>query len=94
MLAQTVLGCLWVTIAGRMSDGIGRKRMYMIGCVIMPIFGFVYFALRDTQIRVDHFYCRGDLAYSGHELVQAIRSVSPGWTWGASGPAPRRNASG
>ncbi len=41
---------MWVTIAGRLSDVIGRKRMYMSGCVIMAIFGFVYYALLDTQI--------------------------------------------
>src|SRR6201994_1996531 len=35
VLAQTVLGFLWVTMAGRLSDVIGRKRMFMTGCVIM-----------------------------------------------------------
>ena len=50
VLAQTVLGFLWVTIAGRLSDVVGRKRMYMSGCVIMAIFGFIYYALLDTQI--------------------------------------------
>jgi MFS family permease len=50
VLAQTVLGFLWVTIAGRLSDIVGRKRMYMSGCVIMAIFGFVYYALLDTQV--------------------------------------------
>src|ERR1700744_1338853 len=50
VLAQTALGFMWVTIAGRLSDVVGRKRMYMTGCVIMAIFGFVYYALLDTQI--------------------------------------------
>jgi MFS family permease len=49
VLAQTVLGFIWVTIAGRLSDIVGRKRMYMSGCVIMGIFGFVYYALLDTM---------------------------------------------
>ncbi|HET6609211.1 MAG TPA: MFS transporter [Rhodopila sp.] len=49
VLAQTVLGFMWVTVAGRLSDVIGRKKMFMIGCVIMGIFGFVYFALLDTM---------------------------------------------
>src|ERR1700742_4826953 len=48
VLAQTVLGFLWVTMAGRLSDRIGRKKMFMIGCVIMGIFGFIYYALLDT----------------------------------------------
>ena len=51
VLAQTVLGFLWVTVAGRLSDIVGRKRMYMTGCVIMGIFGFVYYALLDTRSR-------------------------------------------
>ena len=35
---------------GRLLDVIGRKRAYMSGCVIMAIFGFVYYALLETQI--------------------------------------------
>ncbi len=49
VLAQTVLGFMWVTVAGRLSDRIGRKKMFMIGCVIMGIFGFIYYALLDTM---------------------------------------------
>lgn len=48
VIVQTILGFLWVTIAGRLSDHIGRKRMYMIGCAVMGVFGFLYFALLDT----------------------------------------------
>jgi len=32
---------LWVTVAGHLSDRIGRKRMYKIGCVVMAVFGFI-----------------------------------------------------
>src|SRR5438093_6996073 len=39
VLLQAVLGFLWVTIAGHLSDRIGRKRMYIIGCVVMAVFG-------------------------------------------------------
>ena len=49
VIAQTVLGFLWVTYAGYLSDVVGRKNMYMIGCVVMGIFGFVYFAMLDTM---------------------------------------------
>ena len=49
-LFQGVLGFLWVTVAGHLSDRIGRKRMYIIGCVFLGIFGFVYFAMLDTKI--------------------------------------------
>ena len=50
VLVQAVLGFLWVTIAGHLSDRIGRKRMYIIGCVFVALFGFVYFAMLDTKI--------------------------------------------
>jgi MFS family permease len=49
VIISTVLGFLWVTFAGRISDQIGRKRMYIIGCVSMGVFGFLYFALLDSQ---------------------------------------------
>src|SRR5580658_1977619 len=48
VIAQTVLGFLWVTVAGYLSDLVGRKNMFMFGCVLMGIFGFIYFALLDT----------------------------------------------
>jgi MFS family permease len=50
VLVQAVLGFLWVTIAGHLSDRIGRKRMYIIGCVFVAVFAFVYFAILDTKI--------------------------------------------
>jgi MFS family permease len=48
VIVQTMLGFLWVTFAGRLSDHIGRKRMYMIGCAFMGVFGFLYFAMLDS----------------------------------------------
>jgi MFS family permease len=50
LLVQTVLGFLWVTVSGHLSDRIGRKRMYIIGCVFVAVFGFIYFALLDTKV--------------------------------------------
>src|ERR1700751_121052 len=50
VLLQAVLGFLWDTVAGHLSDRIGRKRMYIIGCVVMAVFGFIYFALLDTKV--------------------------------------------
>src|SRR3954449_13272430 len=32
VIVQTILGFMWVTVAGRLSDYVGRKRMYMSGC--------------------------------------------------------------
>jgi MFS family permease len=49
VIAQTVLGFLWVTVAGYLSDKVGRKNMYMFGCVLMGFFGFIYFAMLDTM---------------------------------------------
>jgi MFS family permease len=49
VILQTVLGFLWVTVAGYLSDVVGRKNMYMFGCVVMGIFGFIYFAMLDTM---------------------------------------------
>jgi MFS family permease len=49
VISQTVLGFLWVVVAGHLSDRVGRKRMFMLGCVFMGIFGFIYFAMLDTR---------------------------------------------
>jgi MFS family permease len=37
-----------IPLAGHFSDLIGRKKMYLIGVVVMGIFGFVYFGMVDT----------------------------------------------
>src|SRR6516165_7508464 len=50
VLLSAVLGFLWVTLAGHLSDRIGRKRMYIVGCVFVAVFGFVYFAMLDTKV--------------------------------------------
>ena len=49
LLVSSLLGFLWVPIAGHLSDRIGRKRMYIIAATIAGLFGFVYFALLDTR---------------------------------------------
>ncbi len=48
-LVAHVLGFLWVTVSGHLSDRIGRKNMYMIGCLFVAVYGFVYFALLNTK---------------------------------------------
>jgi MFS family permease len=50
VLVNAVLGFLWVTVAGHLSDRVGRKRMYIIGCIFVAVFGFIYFALLDTKV--------------------------------------------
>src|SRR5271170_7093687 len=37
-----------IPLFGSISDGIGRKRMYMIGAVVTGVYGFIYFGLLDT----------------------------------------------
>jgi MFS family permease len=52
VLVSAVFSFLWVTVAGHLSDRVGRKRMYIIGCIFVAVFGFIYFALLDTKIEV------------------------------------------
>ncbi len=40
---------MWVTVSGWLSDVVGRKNMFMFGCVLMGAFGFIYFAMLDTM---------------------------------------------
>jgi len=39
-----------VPLAGHISDRIGRKRMYIIGAIATGLFGFIYFAMLNTEI--------------------------------------------
>ena len=48
VICQTILGFLWVTVAGHLSDRVGRKNMYMLGALSMGIFAFIYFAMLNT----------------------------------------------
>ena len=50
LIVTTALGFIWAPIAGALSDRIGRRQMYIIGCIFVAIFTFVYFAMLDTQI--------------------------------------------
>jgi MFS family permease len=49
VLAATVISIVTIPLSGYISDRIGRKKMYIAGCVAMGIFGFVYFGLIDTM---------------------------------------------
>src|SRR5205085_10409112 len=50
LMVATGLSVITIPLAGYISDRIGRKRMYLIGAVIMGLFGFAYFALLNTMI--------------------------------------------
>ena len=49
LIVTTGLGFCWAPIAGALSDKIGRRQMYIIGCIFVAIFTFVYFAMLDTK---------------------------------------------
>jgi MFS family permease len=49
VLTTSILGFLWVPVAGHLSDRIGRRRKYIIAAAISGGFGFIYFALLDTR---------------------------------------------
>ena len=52
LIVSTALGFCWVPIAGALSDRIGRRQMYIIGCVFVALFTFAYFAMIDTKSTV------------------------------------------
>ena len=70
VLVSAVLGFLWVTVAGHLSDRIGRKKMYIIGCVFVAVFGFVYFAMLDTKNAGADVYRRGGVGIADHDDVR------------------------
>jgi len=51
-LCQAVLGFIFVVVFGHLSDRVGRKNMYIIGSIFVGVYGFIYFALLDTQVPV------------------------------------------
>jgi len=47
---MTVLGFITVPIAGLLTDRIGRRKVFISGCVLVAVFTFVYFAMLDTKV--------------------------------------------
>jgi metabolite-proton symporter len=48
VLVAVCLSVITIPLSGHLSDRIGRKKMYIAGCVAMAVFGFIYFGLVDT----------------------------------------------
>jgi metabolite-proton symporter len=48
VLGAVCISAVTIPLSGYLSDRIGRKRMYLIGCATMGVFGFIYFAMIDT----------------------------------------------
>lgn len=44
-----VIELFTIPLFGHLSDGFGRRRWYLIGCVLMAIFAFPYFLLMNTK---------------------------------------------
>src|ERR1700754_1353671 len=49
LVAMTFLGFLTAPIAGWLSDKVGRRNVFIFGCVLVAAFTFVYFAMLDTK---------------------------------------------
>jgi MFS family permease len=47
VLVASIVSFVTIPLSGHISDRIGRRRMYIIGAVVMGIFGFVYFGMLD-----------------------------------------------
>src|SRR5947208_7287013 len=52
LLTATALSAVTIPLSGYISDGIGRKRMYLIGAVTTAVFAFVYSTMMNTAIPV------------------------------------------
>jgi len=50
VMVASVVSFFTIPLAGHISDRIGRKTMYLIGVVVMGLFGFLYFGMVDTAI--------------------------------------------
>jgi MFS family permease len=48
VMAAACVSFFTIPLAGHFSDLIGRKKMYLIGVVVMGLFGFLYFGMVDS----------------------------------------------
>ncbi len=49
-LIAALLSFISIPLAGHLSDRFGRKRVYMVGCVLTAFVGWIYFALLGTRV--------------------------------------------
>jgi MFS family permease len=50
VLVASLVSFISIPLSGHISDLIGRRRMYLVGAVVMGLFGFLYFGMLDTAV--------------------------------------------
>ena len=50
VLVASCVSFVTIPLAGRLSDRIGRRKMYLIGAAVTGLFGFLYFGMLDTGL--------------------------------------------
>jgi MFS family permease len=50
VMVQALISMAAIPFFGHLSDIIGRRRITAIGCVVMMVFPFIYFAMLDTRV--------------------------------------------
>jgi metabolite-proton symporter len=50
VIVAALVSFITIPLSGHISDRIGRRKMYIIGVVLMGLFGFLYFGMVDTAI--------------------------------------------
>ncbi len=50
VMVAAVVSFISIPLSGHISDRIGRRKMYIIGAVVVGVFGFPYFAMVDSAV--------------------------------------------
>ena len=75
VMAAACVSFFTIPLAGHISDQIGRKNMYLIGVVVMGLFGFLYFGMVDTAIPSAGVHRHRAVAHSARSAVRAAGGV-------------------